>query len=191
MSTANGRPLSPTGPSQRTKSEEADSRSTGVRPRSASHPEILEVTPPPGVGVSNPTISETPAPLAEGIRNNSIAPESLRKPFASLAPQPKKNTSPISPNRSATGPRPKMDSISGIEDELTSPGNTSTGRTKSLRAVCKKHKIARGKNGECILCKKEEAASASGLGWKLMVAFIILAVAVSGAIAGFVWLQRI
>ncbi len=196
MSTANGRPLSPPAPSRRAQPDEGDRRSTGVRPRTPSHPDAGEPLAPLGVTAPNPTISDNPGPLAEGIRNNSIPPESLRKPFASLAPQPKKSTTQTSPNRTATGPRPQLESISGVEDELTSPGNTSTGstsagRTKSSRAVCKKHKIARGKNGECMLCRKEEAARASGLGWKLMVAFIVLAVVVSAAIAGVTFLQKV
>jgi hypothetical protein len=150
--------------------------------------------PSPLVGAS-PIISEAAGtiPLAEGIRNNSIPPESLRKPFASLAPQPKRSQTATS--RSATGPRPPLESFPGIDEELTGAGQTSPGQvspsTKSSRAICKKHKIAKGKNGECMLCRKEEAASATGLGWKLMVAFIVLAVLVSAAIAGYVKLKHL
>lgn len=175
---------------------------------------------PPAAGLpeTSPVITEraimsmAPAsavPLAEGIRNNSIAPESLRRPYASLAPQPKKT--PTAPGgRSATGPRPQLESFHGMEDELsgvgqplsnpalssgkTSPGKTSSGKThsgqtKSTRAICSKHKIARGKNGECMLCRKEESSKSGGLGWKLMVAFIVLAVLVSGVIAAYVNLK--
>lgn len=175
-----------------------------MRARAESSPEIDAAPVLPGVAGpspvvgSTPIISEVPAgsvPLAEGIRNNSIAPESLRKPYASLAPQPKKT--PTSPNsgRSATGPRPALESFPGLEDELTGAGQTGHGQsnpgTKSSRSVCKKHKIARGKNGECMLCRKEEASSSSGLGWKLMVAFIVLAVVMSAVIAAYVKLKHL
>jgi hypothetical protein len=157
--------------------------------------------------------------MAEGIRNNSIAPEALRKPYASLAPQPKKARSAPAPGRSPTGPRPQLDSFPGLEDELTGAGQTNAGQTssgtspgqplpgaltpgqtgsvqpspstKSTRAICKKHRIARDKNGVCMLCRKEEATQASSLGWKLMVAFILLAVIVSAAIAAYVKLKQV
>ena len=226
MSTANGRPLPPPAPSQSgTQAEGTEGRSTGVRARAESAPEIDATAGTPGAtsghpGVAAPSpvvgavpiISEIatgsvplgsvplgsvplgPVPLAEGIRNNSIAPESLRKPYASLAPQPKKTPTFPNSGRSATGPRPPLESFPGIEDELTgtgpaSPGQTNPG-TKSSRSVCKKHKIARGKNGECLLCRKEEASSSSGLGWKLMVAFIVLAVVMSAVIAAYVKLKH-
>lgn len=93
-----------------------------------------------------------------------------------------------------------------MEDELTgvdqtnsgqkapgslNSGQTNSGKSKSARAICKKHRIARGKNGECLLCRKEENSNSSGLGWKLMVAFIVLAVLVSALIAGYVKLQHL
>lgn len=184
-----------------------------MRARTESEPGASEASKPvppavqsPALGTS-PVISEAPAgsvPLAEGIRNNSIAPESLRKPYASLAPQPKKSRTTTSTNRSTTGPRPQLDSFPGVDEELTgagqtSPGQTSPGQTspgqaspstKSTRAICKKHKIARDKNGVCMLCRKEEATQSSGLGWKLMVAFILLSVIVSAAIAFYVKLKH-
>src|SRR5690606_39144361 len=83
---------------------------------------------------SAPVISEAPTgstSLAEGIRNNSVAPESLRKPYASLAPHSKKSRSTTSPNRSPTGPRPPLESFPGLEDELTSTGQTSQGQPNS------------------------------------------------------------
>lgn len=253
MSSANGRPLPPPAPSKRsTQAEGTEGRSTGVRPRSESDAgsdgaaasddaaasdgkgsssaaaalggSALKA---PGIATS-PVISEAATasiPLAEGIRNNSIAPESLRKPYASLAPQPKKSRSTTSPSRSPTGPRPQLESFPGLEDELTGAGQTNAGQansgqissgqtspgqaipgaitpgqtssiqpspsTKSTRAICKKHRIARDKNGVCMLCRKEEATQASGLGWKLMVAFILLSVIVSAAIAAYVKLKQV
>lgn len=218
MNPANGRPLPPKAPSAGT-AEGSERRSTGVRPRTegadgASDTGTSQTPPSAGLpGSSSPVITEraimsmAPAsaiPLAEGIRNNSIAPESLRKPYASLAPQPKKT--PTAPGgRSATGPRPQLESFHGMEDELsgvgqphsspalssgkTNSGKTHSGQTKSTRAICSKHKIARGKNGECMLCRKEESSKSGGLGWKLMVAFIVLAVLVSGVIAAYVKLK--
>jgi hypothetical protein len=198
MSPANGRPLPPPAPSTKAQQDDPSDRSaTGVRPRAPSSPVISSPQ------ITHGVETEVPLPLAEGIRNNSIAPESLKKPYASLAP-PKKQAgrSTTSPRRSDTEPRAPLSSDPGWEDasSLTDAGQApegtgisplkssspaSSGPTSSsklARAICKKHKIARGAGGVCLMCRKEESEKPkSGSGWIVAVSLMALAV-IGGAI---------
>lgn len=216
MSPQNGRPLPPPAPSAKAQQDDhADRSATGVRPRAPSSPQIAppvitQLTAPSRAPVqaspSTNSAAGAPLPLAEGIRNNSIAPESLKKPYASLAPPKKQNTgrSTTSPRRSDTAPRPPSASDPGWDDasSLTdagqvlegtgitplknlSPQSDSSGPSSSSklsRAICKKHKIARGAGGVCLMCRKEESEKPkSGSAWILVVSLMALAV-VGGAI---------
>lgn len=94
--------------------------------------------------------------LASSGLHPSVTPESLRRPYASLAPQSRlgAESTPISVERVV--PRLSM-------------------RPTPARSSCRKHKIAKGDNGDCMLCAKEEAESRSLLAWKLLLAFVFVA----------------
>src|SRR5690606_17762309 len=186
--------------------DQSDRSATGVRPRTPSSPMIASPQIIDAAPAAETLDGAGGLPLAEGIRNNSIAPESLKKPYASLAPPKKQNTgrSTTSPRRSDTAPRPPSASDPGWDDasSLTdagqvlegtgitplknlSPQSDSSGPSSSSklsRAICKKHKIARGAGGVCLMCRKEESEKPkSGSAWILVVSLMALAV-VGGAI---------
>ena len=97
-----------------------------------------------------------------------VAPASLKKPFASLAPQPKKESKEIS---------------KGTEDsQATTWADTTEARrwnetTEARRRLgtCKKHKITLSPSNECVLCKRETAAQKKGYWIPLALTLIALA----------------
>src|SRR5690606_3268067 len=186
--------------------DQSDRSATGVRPRTPSSPMIASPQIIDAAPAAETLDGAGGLPLAEGIRNNSIAPESLKKPYASLAPPKKQNAgrSTTSPRRSDTGPRPSLASDPGWDDasnltdagqlpegtgispagNFSSSGNSTgpTSSSKLARAICKKHKIARGAGGVCLMCRKEEAEKPKGgSAWIVVVALMAFAV-IGGAI---------
>ncbi len=125
------------------------------------------------------TPSNDDAPEPEFIP--SVMPESLRRPYASLTPQKKEDTPADS--IPAVSPLPSIDEKSGIKRTPSRAPSIPSSGTVSSRAVCKKHRIARGKDGRCMLCAKEELRSGSGAGWKVLVLLGVLAVLVGTAVA--------
>lgn len=164
------RPLPPPAPSRRPPPEEpSPSRDTGVRVRADA-----------------PEAPEFEAPEAVVVTRNSVTPDALRKPYASLTPPPKKSTTDSAAaesNRRDTGPRPRIASSASASQTWDDASSlSSAGKARSSRAMCKQHKIARGKDGACVLCRREEVQKSSGAGWKLIVGLITVAV-VGSAIA--------
>jgi hypothetical protein len=47
---------------------------------------------------------------------------------------------------------------------------------RPAQGSCKKHRIARRKDGVCMMCRKEELEAENGRGWKLLVAAVMVAV---------------
>jgi hypothetical protein len=149
--------------------ELSTNRSTGVRPRTSSEDPILFATADALPG----------APVAGSVpfQRASLAPESLRKPFASLAPPSKKERD------TDTGPRR---STAGTWDEASSLSKVSSiaGRaTRQTRSTCESHGIALSADGVCLLCKKERLESDKGRGWKILVAVMLVALAAGALLA--------
>jgi hypothetical protein len=119
--------------------------------------------PRPRIAIEDIEITEAPEPPEPPGLHPSVAPESLRKPYSSLIPEKRISSNP----RSEVSDRPVTPSM----------------RTKPIRAICKKHKIAKGNNGECMLCTKEEAENKSGFAWKLILGLVFVAVAGAGIAA--------
>jgi hypothetical protein len=124
-----------------------------LKPAPSSGDQDRGTGPRPKIAIEEVEITEAPEP--PGL-HPSVAPESLRKPYSSLVPEKRTSSSP----KPDPSDRPITPSI----------------RTKPARAVCKKHKIAKGNNGECMLCAKEEAENKSSLGWKLILVLVFVAV---------------
>lgn len=100
------------------------------------------------------TYTEAPEPQRTDL-HPSVAPESLRRPYSSLMPRKRMPSEP---------------------DSLSTPSEGFTSiRPRPARANCKKHRIARGDNGECLLCEKEAAQQKSDLIWKLFFSLIFVA----------------
>lgn len=105
------------------------------------------------------------------------AAEALRKPYASLAPQRPSTTSD-------TAPRPGTPSLTPAARRVDKESKRWADNTEARRraGTCAKHGIARSPTGECMLCKKEEAAAAR----RSPMPFVIGGLVVVGAL-GLVW----
>ena len=158
-SSASERPDAPSSPFAtlgNSSSDSKDSRRTGPRLK------------PPLEDIS---IQEAPLPPGAGL-HPSVAPESLRKPFASLAPQKRKTSEP---NMSIPGDAP-MPGRMGSSPNISPSHRSAAASLPAARATCRKHGLAKGRDGQCMMCLKEAPAVDHSLGWKLMVALMVVAV---------------
>ncbi len=102
-------------------------------------------------------------------KKSSVAPESLRKPYASLAPQQK--------NKSDQPPHQASGAAASTWNDTTEARRwNDTTEARRRLGTCKKHKIALSPTHECLLCKREAAAEKKSSLTKIAIALIGLTV---------------
>lgn len=127
--------------------------------------------------------SEVPTLPPEPQFTPSVAPEALKRPYASLVPQKKEDTPVTSIPAAAPLPNLEAKAPAGPSKAPSSSSKAPARSSRSgARPVCKKHKIAHGKDGRCLLCVKD-AETSGGAGWKVFIALGVLSVLVGGVVA--------
>lgn len=96
---------------------------------------------------------------------NSERPEAFRKPFASLAPP----------------------SDFEVDSALyTAPHTTQVSiRPKNAYTYCARHKLAKNRLGQCMMCERETKSTAADLNWKVPVVLVAVAVTLGALIAAY------
>ena len=93
-------------------------------------------------------------------------PEAFRKPFASLPPSSDLEGDALFFARA--------NAISTSSIAPTSPQGSI--RPKNVNTYCARHKLAKNRLGQCMMCEREAKSSADDLNWKLPVILVALAV---------------